>query len=116
LQHIIHHVKQRIQTLPASAVLHPHAFALSLPGCQPNLTNKKEIFAMVFIIVHFHNNLFIKRFLLRFHFNSFKEILPKHVAYLVSKQIVARWQPFVSTFDFEIEFLKYNSPPVLLTR
>jgi len=105
--------------MPASANLHPHAFALSLLGCQPNMaTNKKEIFAIVFIIVKFQNNLFIKRFLLRSNYKSVKEILPKHVAYLVSKQIVARWQDILSTFDFEIEFLDYvnNSSPDFLTR
>ena len=80
LQHIIHHVKQRVQTMPASANLHPHAFALSLPGCQPNmLTNKKEIFAIVFIIVNFQNTLFIKRFLLRINFKSVKEFSLKYV-------------------------------------
>ena len=119
LQHIIHHVKQRVQTMPASANLHPHAFALSLPGCQSNMsTKKKQIFAIVFIIVKFQNNLFIKRFLLRINCKSVKEILPKHVAYLVSNQIVARWHLILFAFDFEIEFLKYvnNSSPDFLTR
>ena len=44
LQHIIHHVKQRVQTLPESAILHPHAFILSLQGPQQmcRLTKKKS--------------------------------------------------------------------------
>ena len=42
LQHIIYHVKQRIQTLSASSNLHPHMFALSLPGCQPNMLTQKK--------------------------------------------------------------------------
>ena len=119
LQHIIHHVKQRVQTLPASVNLHPHAFVLSLPGCQQNMsTNKKEIVAIVFVIVKFQNNLFIKRFLLRMNCKSVKEILPKHVPYLVSKQILARWQAILSAFDFEIEFIKgvNNSLSDFLTR
>jgi len=119
LQHIIHHVKQRVQTLPASANLHPHLFALSIPGCQTNMsTNKTEICAIVFIIVKFQNNLFIKRFFLRINCKSVKELLLKHVAYLVSKRIVARLQDVLSTFDFEMKFLNYvnNSSPAFLTR
>ena len=119
LQHIIYHVIQSVQTLSASSNLHPHMFALSLPGCHSNKsTNKKEIFAVVFIIVNFQNNLFIKRFFLRSNFKSVKEFSPKYVSYLVSKQIYARWHVILSAFNFKIDFLNYvnNSLPNFLTR
>ena len=35
-----------------------------------------------------------------------KEILPKDVKNLVSKQIFARWQSILSAFDFDLEFIK----------
>ena len=86
LQHIIHHVKQRVQTLPASVNLHPHAFALSLPGCQQNMsTNKKEIVAIVFVIVKFQNNLFSKRFLFRLSLtNKLSQILLAHPPQMIT--------------------------------
>ena len=49
---------------------------------------------------------------------SAKEVLQKDVQNLVSKQIFARWQAILSSFDFEIEFIKGidNSLPDFLTR
>jgi len=44
--------------------------------------------------------------------------LQKDVQNLVSKQIFARWQAILSTFDFDIEFIKGSnkSLPDFLTR
>jgi len=65
----------------------------------------------------FQDDLFIKKFLLRIDCKSAKEVLQKDVQNLVSKQIFARWQAILSTFDFEIEFIKgeNNSLPDFLT-
>ena len=66
----------------------------------------------------FQDDLFYKKFVLRIDCKSAKEILPKDVKNLVSKQIFARWQAILSTFDFEIKFIKgeSNSLPDFLTR
>jgi len=113
LQHILHHVKQRVQAISGLGILHPHTFILSLHGLQQNCsTNKKEIFALIFIIFKFQNDLFIKRFLSHVNLKSSKEILQKDIQNLVSKQIFARWQAISFAFDFDIEFIKgKNSLP-----
>ena len=113
LQHILHHVKQRVQAISGLGILHPHTFILSLHGLQQNCsTNKKEIFALIFIIFKFQNDLFIKRFLSHVNLKSSKEILQKDMQNLVSKQIFARWQAISFAFDFDIEFIKgKNSLP-----
>ena len=111
LQHILHHVRQRVQTFPEISIVHPYAFILSLQGPQ-------QIVAIIFIIFKFQNNFFIKRFLLRINCKSAKEILQKDVQNLVSKQIFAKWQTILSEFNFQIDFIKsiYNSLPDFLTR
>ena len=47
-----------------------------------------------------------------------KKVLQKDVQNLVSKEIFARWQAILSSFDFDIEFIKgvNNSLPDFLTR
>jgi len=74
--------------------------------------------AIVLCISKFQDDLFIKRFLLRIDYKSAKELLQKDVPNLVSKQIFARWQAILSTFDFEIKFIKKESNylPKFLTR
>jgi len=69
-------------------------------------------------ISKFQDDLFIKKFLLRIDCKSTKEILQKDVQNLVSKQILARWQAILSSFDFDIEFIKgaHNSLPNFPTR
>jgi len=81
-------------------------------------TIKKEILAIVLCISKFQDDLFVKIFLLRIDCKSAKEILQKDVENLVSKQIFVQWQAILSTFDFEIEFIKgiQNSLPDFLTR
>ena len=81
-------------------------------------TIKKEILAIVLCILKFQDDLFIKKFLLRIDCKSAKQVLQKDVQNLVSKQIFARWQAILSSFDFDIEFIKgtNNSLPNFLTR
>jgi len=64
------------------------------------------------------NKPFNKKFLLRVDCKSAKDVLQKDVKNLVSKQIFAKWQAILSSFDFEIEFIKgeNNSLPDFLTR
>ena len=63
------------------------------------------------------DDLFYKKFLLRIDCKSTKDVLQKDVKNLVSKQILARWQAILSSFDFEIEFIQgeNNSLPNFLT-
>ena len=81
-------------------------------------TIKKEILAIVLCITKFQDDLVNKEFLLRIDCKSAKEILQKDVKNIVSKQIFARWQALLASFDFQIEFIKgeNNSFPDFLTR
>jgi len=74
--------------------------------------------AIVLCISKFQDDLFIKKFRLRIDCKYAKGILQKDVQNLVSKQIFARLQAILSSFDFEIEFIKGidNSLPYFLTR
>jgi hypothetical protein len=47
-----------------------------------------------------------------------KDVLFKDVKNIASKQIFARWQAILSSFDFEIEYIKgeANCIPNFLTR
>jgi len=60
----------------------------------------------------------LKKILLRIDCKYAKDVLQKDVKNLVSKQIFARWQAILSSFDFEIEFIKVenNSLPYFLSR
>lgn len=51
-------------------------------------------------------------------YKSAEDALQKDVKNLVSKQIFARWQAILSSFDFNIQFIKgeNNSLPNFLTR
>ena len=81
-------------------------------------TVKKEVLSIVLCITKFQDDLINKEFLLRVDCKSAKEILQKDVKNLVSKQIFARWQALLSSFDFKIDFIKGedNSLPDFLTR
>ena len=81
-------------------------------------TIKKEVLAIVLCITKFQDDLVNKEFLLRVDCKYAKEILQKDVKNIVSKQIFARWQALLSSFDFQIEFIKgeNNSLPDYLTR
>ena len=59
-----------------------------------------------------------KNFFLWIDCKSAKQVLQKDVQNLVSKQIFARWQAILSSFDFDIEFIKgvNNSLPDFLAR
>ena len=72
-------------------------------------TVKKEILAIVLCIQKFQSEVFNKKFFLRVHCKSAKEILQKDVKNLVSKHIFARWQAILYVFDFEKEFIKGSS-------
>jgi len=109
-------LKQRIETDKEQLV---RFYSGLWHGPQQNYsTIKKEILAIVLCIFKFQDDLFIKKFLLRIDCKPAKEILQKDVQNLVSKQIFARWQAILSSFDFEIEFIKgvNNSLPDFLTR
>ena len=109
-------LKQRLGTQNEQLVRF-HSGLLHGPQ-QKYSTIKKEIFAIVLCISKFQDDLFIKKFLLRIDCKSAKEVLQKDVQNLVSKQIFARWQAILSSFDFDIEFIKgvNNSFPDFLTR
>jgi len=81
-------------------------------------TVKKEVLEIVLCISKFQSDLLNQKFLIRVDCKSAKEILQKDVKNLASKQIFARWQPILSVFDFEIEYLKGTSNflPDYLTR
>ena len=55
---------------------------------------------------------------LRIDCSAAKHILKKYVKNLVLKQIFAKWQSELSSFDFEIGYIKgeHNSLPNFLTR
>ena len=81
-------------------------------------TIKKEILAIVKCISKFQDDLLNQTFLLRVDCSAAKQVLKKDVKNLVSKQIFARWQSELSSFDFSIEYIKgsSNSLPDFLTR
>lgn len=81
-------------------------------------TVKKEILAIVLCITKFQDDLINKEFLLRVDCKSAKDILQKDVKNLVAKLIFARWQALLSSFDFQIEYIKGkdNSLPDFLIR
>ncbi len=87
-----------------------------LPRKTTALSKKK--LSIVLCITKFQDDLINKEFLLRVDCKSAKEILQKDVKNLVSKQIFARWQALLSSFDFQIEFIKgeNTSLPNFLTR
>ena len=66
----------------------------------------------------FPDDLVNNEFLVRVDCKSAKQILQKDVKNIVSKQIFARWQALLSSFHFQIEFIKRenNSLPDYLTR
>ena len=72
----------------------------------------------MFYVFQIQDDLFIKKIHLRIDCKSAKEVLQKYVQNLVSKQVFARWQAILSSFDFDIEFIKgvNNSFPDFLTR
>jgi len=76
-------------------------------GLQQNYsTIKKEILSVVLCISKFKDDLYYKKFLLQIHYESAKDVLQKDVKNLVSMPIFARWQAILSSFHFEIEFIK----------
>ncbi|CAN4121269.1 unnamed protein product [Withania somnifera] len=66
---------------------------------------KKEFLSIVLCITKFQDDLINKEFLLRVDRKSAKEILQKDVTNLISKQIFARWQALLYSFDFQIEHI-----------
>ncbi|KAK2971279.1 hypothetical protein RJ640_001305 [Escallonia rubra] len=81
-------------------------------------TIKKEILSIVNCILKFEGDLLNREFLLRIDCKAAKDVLEKDVKNIASKQIFARWQALLSSFDFKIEFIKAedNSLPDFLTR
>jgi hypothetical protein len=79
---------------------------------------KKEILAIVLCIHKFQDDLLNQEFLVRVDCKSAKDVLQKDVKNIASKQIFARWQAILSSFDFKIEYIKgeSNSLPNFLTR
>ena len=61
---------------------------------------QKEILAIVRCTTKFQDDLVNKEFLHRVDCKSSKEIFQKDVKIIVSKQIFARWQALLSSFDF----------------
>ncbi|GAV65640.1 hypothetical protein CFOL_v3_09155, partial [Cephalotus follicularis] len=82
------------------------------------ITVKKEIIAIVLYIQKFQSDLLNKKFLIRVDCVAANSILTKDVKNLASKQIFARWQGILSSFDFTIEHIKGDSHslPDYLTR
>ncbi|KAK2969373.1 hypothetical protein RJ640_028762 [Escallonia rubra] len=81
-------------------------------------TIKKEILSIVNCILKFEGDLLNQEFLLRIDCKAAKDVLEKDVKNIASKQIFARWQALLSSFDFKIEFIKGkdNALPDFLTR
>jgi len=59
-----------------------------------------------------------QKFLVKVECKSAKHVFEKDVKNIASKQIFARWQAILSSFDFEIEYIKgeANCIPNFLTR
>lgn len=57
----------------------------------------------------FESDILNKRFLIRVDCKAAKDILLKDDKNLASKQIFAKWQEILPTFDFDIEFIKGES-------
>lgn len=74
--------------------------------------------SIVLCITKFQEDLIKKEFLLRVDCKVFKDLLQKDVKKLISKQIFARWQALLSSFNFQIEFImgENNSLPDFFTR
>ena len=74
--------------------------------------------SVVKCISKFQDDLLNQTFILRVDCSAVKQVLKKDVKNLASKQIFARWQAELSSFDFEIEYIKgdTNSLPDFLTR
>ena len=67
--------------------------------------------------MQFQTDLVNQKFLIRIDCKSAKYILEKDVENIASKHIFAQWQPILSIFYFEIEYIKgsQNSIPDFLT-
>ena len=76
-------------------------------GPQQNYsTIKRKILSIVLCIYKFQDDRFNKKFLMRIDCKSAKHVLQKDVKNLASRQIFARWQAVLPSFDFDIEFIK----------
>lgn len=82
-----------------------------------NSTNKKVILSTVLYISKFRDNILNQKFLVCFECKSAKDVLLKDVKNITSKQSSAQWQAILISFDFEIEYIKWeaNHIPNFLT-
>ena len=69
-------------------------------------------------IFKFQDDLLNQTFILRVDCSAVKQVLKKDIKNLDSKQISARWQAELSSFDFDIDYIKGESNflPGFLTR
>lgn len=70
-------------------------------NAQKNYSTIKEICSIVLCIYKFQGDLLNQRLLLRVDCISAKEVLEKDVKNVACKQNFARWQAFLSAFDFD---------------
>ena len=69
-------------------------------------------------ISKFQDDLLNQAFILRVDCSAVKQVLKKDIKNLASKQIFARWQAELSSFDFKIDYIKgeSNSLPNFIIR
>ena len=81
-------------------------------------TIKKDILSIVLCISKFQDDFLNQEFLLRVDYKSAKSVIQKNVKNIASKHIFARWQAILSSFYFQIEYIKRESNSILdfLTR
>ncbi|KAL4183473.1 hypothetical protein AMTRI_Chr11g155320 [Amborella trichopoda] len=114
-------IKIKAKELPCLNLANPNAFKIiecdafelgleSWNSTQQNYsTVKKEILSIVHCVTKFQSDILNTHFLIRTDCKAATDILTKDVQNLVSKQIFARWQAILSSFDFSIEHLKAYS-------
>lgn len=81
-------------------------------------TFKELLLFIVHSVTKFENDFLSEQFLIRVDYKAANDILLKDVKNLASKQIFARWQGILLTFDFDIDYIKgeSNSLSYFLTR
>ncbi|KAL4187029.1 hypothetical protein AMTRI_Chr09g37080 [Amborella trichopoda] len=100
-------IKIKAKELPCLNLANPNAFKII--ECDASELGLGEILSIVHCATKFQSDILNTHFLIRTDCKTATDILTKDVQNLVSKQIFARWQAILSSFDFSIEHLKAYS-------
>ncbi|KAL4198132.1 hypothetical protein AMTRI_Chr03g44370 [Amborella trichopoda] len=100
-------IKIKAKEFPCLNLANPNAFKII--ECDASELGLGEILSIVHCVTKFQSEILNTYFLIRTDCKAATDILTKDVQNLVSKQIFARWQAILSSFDFSIEHLKAYS-------